>query len=150
MSIDVVFVLPAGSDQVSGGNLYNEGLTAALVRDGKARVMPVSECRVIIEQGAPGLYFIDTLDLDSFSTFRVYPGQRFGLIVHHLASFEADSDPADPAVAFEQAVLSRFDVFLATSPLTAELLCKRGLDARKILTVLPAPPARVPELPSPE
>lgn len=149
MPIDVVFVLPAGSDQVSGGNLYNQWLTAPLVRDGKARVTTIGACRAIVERGAPGFYFIDSLDLAAFVDFPVRPGQHFGLIVHHLASFEPDRDPADAAIQLEHATLPRFEVFLATSPLTADLLRDRGHAAKKILTVVPATRAVAAKLPNP-
>lgn len=150
MATELVFALPARSDQVSGGNLYNEQLIRALARGDGITVMTVAECFARVEQGKAGFYFIDSLNLEDFHRFPAPRGEQyFGLMVHHLPSLEPGVDPADTALEVERATLPRFDVFLATSPLTAELLSQRGYDSKKILTVLPAPPADTSAIPSP-
>jgi glycosyltransferase involved in cell wall biosynthesis len=150
MAIELVFALPARSDELSGGNLYNAQLIRALGGKDKVAVMAVAECRARVEQGEAGVYFIDSLDLEGFSSFPApRREQYFGLLVHHLPSLEPGIEPADKALAVERATLPRFDVFLTTSPFTAELLRQRGYDSKQILTVPPAPPNRAPALPIP-
>jgi glycosyltransferase involved in cell wall biosynthesis len=147
MAIDLVFALPARSAELSGGNLYNAQLIRALGGTAKPAAMTVAECRARVEQGAAGVYFIDSLDLEDFSSFPApRRGQYFGLLVHHLPSLEPHIEAADKALEVERATLPRFDVFLATSPFTAQLLRQRGYDSNKILTVSPAPPASAPAL----
>jgi glycosyltransferase involved in cell wall biosynthesis len=150
MATELVFALPARSDELSGGNLYNEQLIRALARGDGARgdgasgmtvsVMSVAECLARVERGTAGFYFIDSLNLEDFSSFpAARVEQHFGLMVHHLPSLEPGVEPANAGLKLERATLPRFDAFLATSPFTAEFLRQRGYDSKKILTVLPAP-----------
>ncbi|HKU44251.1 MAG TPA: glycosyltransferase family 4 protein [Polyangiales bacterium] len=141
MSRALVFALPAGSSEISGGNLYNQQLLAALTRAGAVSTLSIAECLARVALGAPGVYFIDSLDLEAFADFPAQrPGQYFGLIVHHLPSLEPGVAPDHPALALERALLPRFDLFLVTSPFTADVLRARGLAGARILTVPPAPP----------
>ena len=150
METQLVFALPAQSDEVSGGNLYNEHLLRALGRVRPVTGTTVAACRLRIEHGLPGCYFVDSLDLQSLVSFpEPRPGQSLGLVVHHLPSLEPGIDPADPALALEASALSRCDLFLATSPFTAQRLRERGFDEHRILTVLPAPPTGAGALPRP-
>lgn len=150
MPHELVFALPARSAEVSGGNLYNQKLIRALSRLTPVATLTVAECRVRVERGQAGFYFIDTLDLAEFASFpAARAGQHFGLIVHHLPSLEPGIDPTDPALAVERTTLARFDAYLATSSFTAEFLRARGIAAEQIWTVPPAPPADAAELPSP-
>jgi glycosyltransferase involved in cell wall biosynthesis len=152
MATELVFALPARTDELSGGNLYNEQLirALALAYEGGVTVMTIAECLARVQQGKAGFYFIDSLNLDDFLNFPA-PGrdQYFGLMVHHLPSLEPGVEPADRAFSVERATLPRFDAFLATSPFTAEFLRERGYESWKILTVLPAPPADTCAIPSP-
>ena len=146
MTCELVFALPASSDEVSGGNLFNAQLIRALAlrQDLTVSVLSVARCRARIEQGRAGHYFIDSLDFADFASFPArVRDQHVRLIVHHLPSLEPDVAADDPALQLERAVLPRFDGFIATSPFTAELLRERGFDPAQILTVLPAPPAAV-------
>ena len=145
-----MFALPAQSAEISGGNLYNEQLLRALAAVHPVQVTGISECRARIEQGRSGCYFLDSLDLPSVVGLPApQPGQAFGLLVHHLPSLEPDIRPDDPLLAVERAALSRCDVLLATSPFTAALLRARGHDAKRIVTVIPAPPSGASALPVP-
>jgi glycosyltransferase involved in cell wall biosynthesis len=150
MPTELVFALPAGSDEISGGNLYNQKLIDALAGRHPITKVTAGECRTRVEQGEAGFYFIDTLDLGEFASFpSPRPGQYFGLLVHHLPSLEPGIDPADPALATEQLTLSRFDAFVATSAFTAEHLRARGCEDSRIWTIPPAPPMAASALPTP-
>jgi glycosyltransferase involved in cell wall biosynthesis len=137
----LAFVLPAGSERPSGGNLYNGALLGALGRLVPLRKLTLAECRAAVERGAPGLYFLDSLDLDAAGVADARrAGQHFGLIVHHLPSFELERLDA-AALAEESSKLAKFDVFLCTSDVTRELLERRGFAPARLLAVPPAPPA---------
>jgi glycosyltransferase involved in cell wall biosynthesis len=132
------FALPAGSELESGGNIYNRELVRELARRVEVEVFDASELGARIGAGAPGIYFVDTLNLADAELFaRRTAGQRFVLIVHHLPSLEPDLDPSDPALRLEANALAAFDLFLATSVFTAELLVTRGFGRDRILTVTP-------------
>jgi glycosyltransferase involved in cell wall biosynthesis len=135
---ELVFALPARSEQVSGGNIYNQQLLRAVA----ARTRQVSEriehVRARIERGEPGFYFLDTLNLlDLLTLPPPRSSQRYGLIVHHLPSLDPDHDAGEDALDRERAALARCDALLATSPFTSEILRLRGVDAKRILTVPP-------------
>lgn len=141
------FVLPAGSELVSGGNLYNQHLIAALRRRCEVRTLTVAEGLAALAAGEPGRYFIDTLDMGAFLgclQARRAHQQRI-LVVHLLPSMRPDLDPADPEVArelaIERAALPCFDAFLTTSAYTSGLLRAAGVSEQAIMTVPPAPPA---------
>lgn len=141
------FVLPAGSELVSGGNLYNRHLIAALRRRCEVRTLSVAEGLAALAAGEPGRYFIDTLDMGAFLgclQARRAHQQRI-LVVHLLPSMRPDLDPADPEVArelaIERAALPCFDAFLTTSAYTSGLLRAAGVSEQAIMTVPPAPPA---------
>jgi glycosyltransferase involved in cell wall biosynthesis len=139
---ELSFVLPAGSDLISGGNLYNQHLIAALGRRCDVRTLSVAEGLAAVSAGEPGRYFIDTLNLGEFlgSLARRHTHQRRILVVHLLPSMRPDIDPADPALAIERAALPCFAGFLTTSAYTSALLRDAGL-SQGIMTVPPAPPA---------
>ena len=144
---ELVFALPAGSELVSGGNLYNAALIEALRPLASLRVLSLADCRAEAARGALGIFFIDSLDLEAFLAFpAAQPGQVFILIAHHLPSLEPDLDSGHPALEVERAALPRFDGFLTTSPFTADWLAARGQARERILTVEPAV-ARVPDPP---
>jgi glycosyltransferase involved in cell wall biosynthesis len=150
MPTELVFALPARSDELSGGNLYNQQLIRALAGAGGVTVTSVADCLARVEHGKAGTYFIDSLNLEDFLSFpAARHEQYFGLMIHHLPSLEPGVEPADAALVVERTALPRFDAFLTTSPFTAELLRQRGYDSKKILTVPPAPPAATSAIPSP-
>ncbi len=158
----LVFIVPPGSELVSGGNIYNRELLAALeaLRDNEARMPPIdvvspSRWHEMLREGVRGTYLVDTLLMDDFMT-RALPlradGIRFILIVHHLPSLEpglaeaAAGDSADgqgplhPALALERRALPQFDGFLTTSQYTSELLHRRGIGRGAVMTVPPGLP----------
>ena len=150
MAAELVFALPARPDELSGGNLYNEQLIRALACGDRVTVLTVAQCLARVERAEAGFYFLDSLSLAEFLRFPApRREQYFGLMVHHLPSLEPGVEPADTALEVERATLPRFDALLATSPFTAELLRQRGYDSKKILTVLPAPPADASAIPTP-
>ena len=140
-STELVFALPDGSDQISGGNIYNQRLLGALATRARVSSLDLASVRARIERGEPGFYFIDSLNLSEFAAFpRQRAGQRYGLITHHLPSLEPGLDPTHPSLQIEDETLCRFDVLLATSPFTAEFLRLQGHAPERILIVPPAPP----------
>jgi glycosyltransferase involved in cell wall biosynthesis len=139
---ELLFVLPAGSDLVSGGNLYNQHLIAALGRRCDVRTLSVAEGLAAMSAGEPGRYFVDTLNLGDLlgCLERRHAHQRRILVVHLLPSMRPDIAPDDPSLAIERAALPCFDGFLTTSAYTSGLLRDAGL-SQAIMTVPPAPPA---------
>jgi glycosyltransferase involved in cell wall biosynthesis len=138
----LIVALPAGSAMVSGGNLYNARLIAALASRTPVRAESIEIARACVERGLAGIYLFDSLDLDRLAIFPApAQGQYFGLLVHHLPSLEPDLENREVAVRAEEALLRRFDVLVVTSPFTAEYLRARGHSPARIVTVVPAPPA---------
>src|SRR5947209_5561233 len=134
----LIFVLPDGSDLVSGGNLYNAALIGALRPSAEIVTLEIGECGVWLGRGEPGLFLVDTLDLAKVASLPSRsPQQRLGLVVHHLPSLEPGSAPGDPALLVEEQALARFDLFVATSPFTADHLVARGVARNRIVTVPP-------------
>jgi glycosyltransferase involved in cell wall biosynthesis len=135
----LVFVLPPGSDEPSGGNIYNRNLLRAL-----ADLVPVTtttflEAEALFLAETPGTYLFDTLELDRVGTLpKGAPGQHLGLLVHHLPSLEPDLPVEHPSLAMERAMLPRFDVLVATSAFTRAWLTDRGVLEERVLTVPPA------------
>lgn len=136
------FVLPHDSDAISGGNIYNRELIAALRRSIPIHTCSIEQCAQHVAAAKPGLYFLDTLNMgDRLAFTERRRGQFFGLIVHHLPSLEPDIDPQDESLRVEEAALARFDLYLATSAFTASLLADRGISESKVITVPPGLPA---------
>ena len=137
----LVFAFPEGSDAPSGGNIYNRELTKALAEIASVSVTSFAEARTLLESKRPGVYFFDTLNLEE--TLPLAPpdaDQSIALLVHHLPSLEPGVAADDASLAWESAALRRFDVFVATSVFTRDLLTSRGLAESAILTVPPALP----------
>jgi glycosyltransferase involved in cell wall biosynthesis len=137
----LVFVFPAGSEGVSGGNIYNSELTKALAELVPVSVASFAEAAGDLASKRPGIYLFDTLELDLVGTLppRV-AGQEVGLVVHLLPSLEPGAAEDDAAIASEKAKLRRFDFFVATSDFTRTLLVSRGFAEDAILTVPPGLP----------
>jgi glycosyltransferase involved in cell wall biosynthesis len=146
---DVTFVLPADHELVSGGNVYNRELLAALAALRSAgedtpalKTLEPAAFREAVTSGAPGLYFLDTLNLaDAPLLAQKTQGQRSVLVVHHLPSLEPGALASDADVTLERAVLPLFDAFLATSPFTVAELERRGVRREQVLLVEPGLPA---------
>ncbi|HWN66098.1 MAG TPA: glycosyltransferase family 4 protein [Haliangium sp.] len=140
----LIFVLPAESGLISGGNIYNERLIAALAPLCAVRTLSVGEGVAAMRAGEPGTFFVDTLNLGDFVDLLAQPHARQHriLIVHHLPSLEPGIAAVDPSLAIEREALPRFDGFLTTSAYTTSLLRARGHAAQAMITVPPALPAR--------
>jgi len=142
----LLFVLPPDSDRISGGNIYNRELLAAVSRQHRAiESIAEAECRRMVAAGASGIFLIDTVSLaeleGSLRPAARAPGQRLVLVVHHLPSLEPGLAPDHPSWIRERATLPGLDGFLATSRYTAALLRAAGY-SQPCLVVPPALPAR--------
>ena len=133
------FLLPDGSEHLSGGNLYNQALARTLASQTQLECASIQTLESRLLAGTPGVYLIDTLDLARAPALsRRAPGQYFGLLVHHLPSLEPCSGGAsDEELAREDAALSMFDFLIATSHFTRTLLLSRGYQSERVLTVRP-------------
>ncbi|MDX2286396.1 MAG: glycosyltransferase family 4 protein [Bacteroidia bacterium] len=121
---------PAG--MLSGGNLYNERLIAALQEAG----VPVLRCADPAQLPAAGTCWADTLLLDR--AVEIPPGLARILLVHHLDSLWPP-DPGGQSAARDRRRLAGFDALLATSSFTAEYL-RTGLQLpQPVYTAEPAP-----------
>jgi len=131
--------LPRESRKLSGGNLYNREIVEALRRRVPVETPDIASLGAALDRGAPGVYLLDSLDLEAALTLeRRAPGQRFGLLMHHLPSLEPGLSDSDPARDLERRALERFDFWIATSELSRELLIERGLAPQRVFRVAPA------------
>jgi glycosyltransferase involved in cell wall biosynthesis len=138
--------LPRESQTLSGGNIYNRELLAALRRRVRVESPTIDTLGEVLERGTAGTYLIDTLDLAAAPAIeRRAPGQRFGLLVHHLPSLEPGLPDYDPARQLERRVLGHFDFWVANSTFTRHLLLARNLPSERVFAVPPglAPVDRV-------
>jgi len=121
------FVLPQGSEAVSGGNLYNRRLLEALSPLCELRTIDAGEWEN--QAQFADLTIVDTLNLKEFSRVvqKRISGQKFVLLVHHLASLEPDMPAENPSRALEREVLGAFDAYIVTSAFTASVLRELGL-----------------------
>ncbi len=125
--------MPDGSDEISGGNLYNADLFAALQEC--CEIKRVAATDFASAPLAEGIYLVDTLNLDvAKQVLRTRgPRQRFVLLVHHLPSFEPGLSASHPSLALERSVLPDFDGFIATGEFTRSWLAEQGYAARTVL-----------------
>lgn len=146
---ELTFVLPDGSELVSGGNVYNAELLRALgalrevegARVPRVRTLRPAEFLAELPHGEPALYLVDSLNLAEAERLAGRaPGQRAVLVAHHLPSLEPGIAPSDPALALERRVLPLFDAWVVTSPFTREVLAARGFPSERLLLVPPELP----------
>ena len=138
----LIFAMPAGSDLPSGGNVYNRELTLALAERATVTLTTFARANAALRAGECGIFLFDSLELDATSALGAAAADQMRLlIVHHLPSLEPAVRFESSEVARENAALSRFDGFVATSDFTRELLVARGVSENAILTVPPALPA---------
>jgi glycosyltransferase involved in cell wall biosynthesis len=138
--------LPRESQTLSGGNIYNRELLAALRRRVRVESPTIDALGDVLERGTAGTYLIDTLDLAAAPAIeRRAPGQRFGLLVHHLPSLEPGLPDYAPARLLERQVLGHFDFWVTTSTFARHLLLARNLPSERVFAVPPglAPVDRV-------
>ncbi len=129
----LVFVIPDGSEEISGGNLYNAELLAALESGSAVQRMTPSD--FASRRVGKGTYLIDTLNLDvaKEALARRRVGQRFVLLVHHLPSFEPDLSENHASCLLEREILGAFDGYIATGEFTRAWLAEQGFAKRTIL-----------------
>lgn len=124
-----LFVVPRASALPTGGNLYNEGLLAALQRAGAhfVRRDPQQLAQSALPEPCQRVW-LDSLylsELDALRGVLPRPG-RFGLLLHALPSTLARAAGHDDAAwrARERALLAEFDCALVTSETTAQALAE--------------------------
>jgi glycosyltransferase involved in cell wall biosynthesis len=134
----LVFALPENVEVATGGNVYDRELTRALSRMTTVERTSFAEAERSLAAKRRGLYFFDTLDLGKTTGLPgASEGQTLGLLVHYLASLDPTATDA-LSLAAENRALERFELFVATSDFTRDVLVRRGLAERSILTVPPA------------
>jgi glycosyltransferase involved in cell wall biosynthesis len=139
--LPLVFVLPPGSETLSGGNIYNRELTRALAELVPVTLTAFAGASAALGAAEQGVFFFDTLELEATRALGLpAPGQVRMLVVHHLPSLEPGVHFDASDLAREDAELSRFDGFVATSDFTRELLVARGQPEHVVMTVPPAAP----------
>ena len=150
----LAFVLPPRSDQVTGGNLYNAELGAALARRAPAlAIARIDEADWPADAAAaPATFYLaDSLCLDAIDRFVAGPRRRdhrVAVIVHLLPGL--DPGARDPArAATEARVLAGVSAALATSDVVGDWLATCGVARQRILIVPPALPAWARPLPAP-
>jgi glycosyltransferase involved in cell wall biosynthesis len=122
-----LFVVPGAGGLPTGGNVYNDGLLAALAARGFAYAR--RDAAELLGCAVPTLHervWIDSLYLDQLSALRerLSGVRRLGLLLHALPSTLAHAaGRADAALrARERELLAGFDCALVTSTTTARAL----------------------------
>ncbi len=138
------FVLPDSHASISGGNLYNAALLAALLERQSATSTSWSEWST--EPAADGTFLIDSLNLVDFQALRRagVANRHHVLLVHHLPSLEPGLPADDSARLVESKTLASFDGFVCTSKFTEAYLRSQGYQ-QPSLTIEPVfvPPAAI-------
>jgi glycosyltransferase involved in cell wall biosynthesis len=140
-----LFVVPPMEAMLSGGNVYNLGLTTALRRAGAdVRVVDLAGAEAALSAGASARVWIDSLYLEALPRLaEARPaGASLYLIAHYLPSLVARGaiPPAAELSLAERAALALADGFLAPSPYMARALAQLGAAPRPILVVPPGSP----------
>lgn len=135
------FILPEDHHLPSGGNIYNKKLIEALRRAGHTiEILNFSAYQQAIKQKQSGCYWVDSLFIRDISTLPAgkTANVKSFFILHHLESLHPPpGKSSDEVFAHEQAALSFFDGFLATSAFSEKYLRSRGL-LQPIVVVEPA------------
>lgn len=137
------FVVPDFSAFVSGGNIYNEALIAALQsKNYPCQNISFDEFAFLFKKEESALFFIDTLFLKEIAPLLLLPrnGAEIWLIVHHLESLypPVGTTSSNYFKTYEAPLLKLFDGFLTSSQFTANYLQQqRGL-SQKTIVVPPA------------
>jgi glycosyltransferase involved in cell wall biosynthesis len=132
------FVVPDPRARVTGGNLYNLGLTGALRDAGvDVRVIDRAGCEPRIRE-APGPCLVDSLYLEELPRLKA-TGAKVYLLAHYLPSLVAHGGvPAlEELDGAERAALAAADGFVVPSGFMAHAL-ERLQPSRRIITVAPA------------
>jgi glycosyltransferase involved in cell wall biosynthesis len=117
----MIFVVPEMTAEITGGNLYNLGLTRAL--GARARVVDRDGAEAVLrEDGAP--CFVDSLYLDELPRLRrIAPRASLRLLAHYLPSLVAGA----PISEGERAALACADGSLVPSAFMARVLPLRAI-----------------------
>ncbi|HPG08536.1 MAG TPA: glycosyltransferase family 4 protein [Saprospiraceae bacterium] len=134
-----LWIIPDPGSFPSGGNVYNGHLLAALKEEGEEVVMTEWEgWKAHAMRWIPDWVVFDSIylpQLDRVHLDVLLPvTTRSMLLVHHLASLEADQSGI---LAGELSQLAKFDVLLVTSPFTQNYLTDHGV--RNTIWVLEPP-----------
>ena len=127
MTRSFLFVIPDAQASITGGNLYNLGLLAALRQAGAG----VRVARASDVQRQDGIAFVDSLYLEQLPRIKALTSSCH-LLCHYLPSLVASTEPS-PA---ERAALAAADGTVVTSEFMARTLA--ALAPRPIVVVPPA------------
>jgi glycosyltransferase involved in cell wall biosynthesis len=123
--VRTLFVVPSAEEPPTGGNLYNEGLLRALAAQGE-HFARSSLAQLDAAGGEFDEVWLDSLYLSHGAALRArfLCARRFALLLHALPSSLARAEGREhaPWQRLEAEALSAFDVALATSETSAELL----------------------------
>jgi glycosyltransferase involved in cell wall biosynthesis len=128
MRLPHLFVVPPASALPTGGNIYNEGLLAALTALGRAHVRCTIDALSAHAESASNFarVWVDSLYLGQLPEHRATLAQfeRRGLLLHALPSTlaRAAGQAHEALRARERSVLATFDCALVTSTTTAQEL----------------------------
>ncbi len=135
------FVVPPTDSFVSGGNLYNRHLVAALKDKGLAvEVVDWKEFEIKIEseKSTDSLFFFDSLYLEHLPLAHKTLRNSF-MIVHYLNSLSlSEQSGADFFETRERPVLQNLNGFVLTSQFTSTYLSRRGFTHKAHFVVPPA------------
>jgi glycosyltransferase involved in cell wall biosynthesis len=137
MSRRHVFVVPELTAMISGGNLYNLGLSSAL-RAAGAAVLVVDRDGAAAAIADDDHVWIDSLFLDALPAL-AGRGARVGLLAHYLPSLVARGAVPEAAALGdgERAAIAAAAAFLAPSAYMGRALVALGAAARRVLVVAP-------------
>lgn len=132
------FVLPKNRDLRSGGNLYNEFFTNALIEAGATiEIIDFDQYIEFSARDKNGLFWVDTLYLNELKQSTLSLHNTY-LIVHHLESlYPPNGNSKDWYNKHEQALLQQLNGFLTTSQFTTNYLRDNGIK-QPVWTIPPA------------
>lgn len=130
------FIIPDPAGFVSGGNVYNRQLIAALIHAG-AHVSHLPLNLLLAPASPQTSYLLDSLFFSQITdpTAQIPPGSL--ALVHHLDSLYPFSK--QNFLERDKPLLQHFAGFIATSAFTAGFLEGHGFDPARICTIEPAP-----------
>jgi len=139
-----IFVVPGSHEAPSGGNIYNLCLVDSLKKKG-VNVESETPARAAVSRHPEEkrTYWVDTLCIgyiDELLSIKEKYEDVF-LIIHHLQSLEPGLSREERIreCAKEKKVFDAVSGFLVTSPFTREVLRQRGVSAKPVFVVPPAP-----------
>ncbi len=144
-SLKLYFVVPDPDTFVSGGNIYNKKIIAALEAQmiEMIRIDFAAFEKQVQEKEKKAYYFLDTLYLKELNVVTInnaFFKEKCFLIVHHLESLypENGQDAVSVFNQKEAPLLRLFKGFLTTSQYTKSYLVEQGLKDKNYIVVPPA------------